>query len=222
MKEEYLNCQHWKDLDEELYEGQYMGIPKIKGMRMKSLDNLELVGFNFASNEKTENRKDKIVHFYLPDGRFEQVWNAPFRYIPLFQQYKAIIEPDFSMFVEMPWAMQIWNKYRNQWLARFYQEYGIRVIPNLRFGFEETYELAFTGIPKHACVAISSVGLLNRPINRELLINGFKAAVDIVEPEQVIWYGREIEGARKIYPDIVVVQDYMSARRDSNFGNPIE
>lgn len=54
--------------------------------------------------------------------------------------------PDFSLYREMPLAMQIWNTYWNRTIAYWLQSNGVDIVPNVRWGDERTYRLAFEGL----------------------------------------------------------------------------
>ena len=81
----------------------------------------ELIGFNYA---KTSDRKDVGVHFYIDDYQFERVWNAPEKYIGVLAEYDCILSPDFSLYMDMPMPMKIWNVYRSRQIGAFYQGCG--------------------------------------------------------------------------------------------------
>ncbi len=77
------------------------------------------------------------VHFYMHDYKFERVWNNPKKYLPILKKFKGVITTDFSLYREMPIAMQIWNTYRNRALAYYLQSNGINIIYNVRFVMKE-------------------------------------------------------------------------------------
>ncbi len=88
------------------------------------------------------------IHFYLHDCKFECVWNKPKQYENLLCRFEGVISPDFSLYRDMPLAMQIYNTYRSRVLAYWLQSKGQNVIPNIRWGDERTYAFAFEGIPQ--------------------------------------------------------------------------
>lgn len=88
------------------------------------------------------------VHFYEPDHKFIQLWNNPKKYASQLIQFGGIISLDFSICPDHPWAIQYKNKYRNHALAYWLSLQGIPVIPNVRWGNENSYEFCFNGIEK--------------------------------------------------------------------------
>ena len=90
--------------------------PVVKGIKFKKLKSPELIGFNYATNPATEDKEKKIVHFFLPDYRFQQVWNNPDKYMDHLKCFHSVTMPDFSIATGnsgMPFALNIYNKYRN-------------------------------------------------------------------------------------------------------------
>ena len=71
----------------------------------------DLIGFNYA---KTSENKNCGIHFYIDDYQFERLWNKPEDYIDILYDYDCILSPDFSLYMDMPIPMKIWNIYRSR------------------------------------------------------------------------------------------------------------
>jgi hypothetical protein len=110
-----------------------------------------LVPFRSAA---TSRLRGAILCFYVPDWRFESVWAQAVRTVSTLHAagLAAVVAPDFSMWRDDPLCVQLWNLYRSRWVARYWQEAGINVIPNLQFADHRTHEFAFAGMPTHAPV----------------------------------------------------------------------
>ena len=93
--------------------GEY-GIPQIQPT---SYESCEFIGFNYAQSEKSW--KDKGVHFFLDDYRFCRVWDKPDKYLPMLQQFRCVLSPDFSTYTDFPKAIQIYNHYRKHWVGAY-------------------------------------------------------------------------------------------------------
>ena len=78
----------------------------------------ELIGFNYA---KTSRNTDAGIHFFLDDYQFERLWAQPEKYIDTLMQYSCILSPDYSLYMDMPMPMKIWNTYRSRFLGAYYQ-----------------------------------------------------------------------------------------------------
>ena len=150
----------------------------------------ELIGFNYA---KTSKAKNVGIHFYLDDYQFERVWNKPEDYIDILKQYDCILSPDFSLYMDMPMPMKIWNIYRSRQIGQYYQNQGIKVIPTLSWAEPETFKFCFEGIPERSIVSISSIGVKR---NKEA-IKIWKAGVDElikrIKPSTILIYGGKLD-----------------------------
>jgi len=54
------------------------------------------------------------LHFYVNDYEFEGVWDHPLRHLETLRRFDGVITPDFSVYLDMPVAWQIWNIYRSR------------------------------------------------------------------------------------------------------------
>ena len=149
----------------------------------------ELIGFNYA---KTSANKNVGVHFYVDDYQFERVWNYPEKYVDVLLEYDCILSPDFSLYMDMPMPMKIWNVYRSRQIGAFYQSMGIKVIPTLSWAEAETFEFCFRGIPKGSIVSVSTVGVKNSEEAMAIWSDGMKEAIKQIEPSMVLEYGGDI------------------------------
>lgn len=129
------------------------------------------------------------IHFFLDDYRFERVWTKPAAAFDRIETVGAALTPDFSIWRDMPLAMQIWQTYRARWVGAYWQYNGIEVIPTVSWGDPETYEFCFEGLPENGTLAISSVG-----VRGEEATDYFKAGVDAMmatlHPTDLIVYGK--------------------------------
>ena len=55
------------------------------------------------------------------------------RFVPRMRgwSYDCILSPDFSLYMDMPLPMKVWNMYQSRLISAYYQSYGIPVIPTL-------------------------------------------------------------------------------------------
>lgn len=119
--------------------GKY-GIPEIKPETDIRIDKLEWIPVNYALTAK--DKATKGVHFYKDDYQFERLWNNPDKYISLLQQFGAVCSPDFSLYSDMPLAVQLFMHYKKHWVAAYWQAHGIHVIPTLCWCGEQSYDWA--------------------------------------------------------------------------------
>lgn len=80
----------------------------------KEFQELMLIGFDKARADDEKNR-DRMVHFFLYDYKFERVWKDAARDLERLKNYRAVLSPDFSMYIEMNPTIQLYNTFRNRW-----------------------------------------------------------------------------------------------------------
>ena len=190
-------------------------IPKFK-IKDDDFDNLFLIGFD-KINSKNENHFNRMVHFFLYDYHFERVWNKPDNDIEKLSRYKAVLSPDFSMYLEMAPIMQLYNTFRNRWCGAYWASKGIRVIPTVNWGDESTFDFCFDGIEKGSTVAVSTYMASehdNRQAQKDWFMKGYNEMLKRIEPEKIICYNTPFS---EMQGDIVYVDYDLSSWRYMNF-----
>lgn len=139
------------------------------------------------------------VHFFLDDYRFETMWTKPQRGLSRVMRAGLALTPDFSLWREMPLAMQLWQVYRSRWCGCWMRSNGVEVIPTVSWSTLDSFEFAFAGIAKHSAVAVSSVGIRGMEAERDYRRGIYNLIYDI-DPVVVIVYGRSL-GEDKVYPN---------------------
>lgn len=164
-------------------------IPVIRKEKI-DLENLSLIGYDKLSSGNS----DQIVHFFLDDYKFEVLWNNPEPRIEKLSAFKAILSPQFSIYSEMPMAIQIHNTFRSRWCGAYLQSKGIKVIPSVVWGEPDTFWFCFDGLEKDSVVAVSTIGVRNE---KEMFMAGYRELLRRIEPSNIICYGKpfdEMEG----------------------------
>ena len=91
-------------------------------------------------------RKDIATYcFYVEDYRFEAIWKDPT--IVINSGCAAVVEPNLSLFDTTPIAYGLQQIYKKRWIARYYQECGIKVYADLNVA-RRFKEYNMLGIPK--------------------------------------------------------------------------
>lgn len=158
-----------------------------------------------------------MVHFFLYDYRFERVWKNPDNDIEKLSRYRAVLSPDFSMYLEMAPVMQLYNVFRNRWCGAYWASKGLRVIPTVNWGVENTFDFCFDGIEKGSVVAVSTYMASehdNRQDQKERFMAGYNEMLRRVGPEKIICYNTpfpEMQG------DIVYVDYECSSWKYLNY-----
>ena len=148
----YRNTRSYENLERRIFDGVgAYGIPQLVPIDYEG--GCEFVGFNYAASCKA--RGDKGVHFFIDDYQFNRLWTNIDRYVPMLQQFRYVMTPDFSTYTDFPKAIQIYNHYRKHWVGAYLQEAGIRVIPTISWSTPDSFEWCFAGEPAGGTVAVS-------------------------------------------------------------------
>ena len=189
------NIYNLKLFDEFVCDGKYQ-------MPIINNDNYipeKLIGFNYA---KTSKEKNNGIHFYLDDYQFERVWNNPEEYVDILEEYDCILSPDFSLYLDMPYSMKIWNVFRSRLIGQYYQKQGIKVIPTLSWAEEETFEFCFDGIPEGSIVSVSTIGVKKSSEALKIWKSGMNEMIKRIKPSVILVYGGKLDYD---YKDIKVI-----------------
>ena len=160
---------------------------------------LRLIGFD-RTRPDDDRHVGRMVHFFLYDYKFERVWQQPEQVIDRLQSYRAILSPDFSMYLEMNPVIQLYNVFRNRWCGAYFAEKGLRVIPTVSWGDESTFSFCFAGIPKGSTVAVSTYMVSehgHHADQKDFFMKGYRELLRRIEPERIICYNEpfpEMEG----------------------------
>jgi hypothetical protein len=161
-------------------------IPKI--LPCESYTTETFISFNNAMTEK--NPKRKGVHFFLDDYQFQRVWDFPTKYIELFKSFDCVFSPDFSLYADYPLSLQIYNHYRKMWLSRYYQEYGVNIVPVACWSDDRSFEFCFDGMPVDSIIAIANTGAVHGDYSKALFKDGFEKMLDVLRPKTILFYGQ--------------------------------
>lgn len=182
----YLNCE------KRMFDGvRQFEMPELEPVKV-DLTDPKVIGFNYAIGER--HPEDKIVHFFLDDYQFERVWNDPDRYLPVLNKFRAVLAPDFSMYTDFPFPVQLFNQYRRQWCGAYWQENGITVIPTICWSTEDSFSWCFDGIPKRSLVCISTVGGFHSKAAKEAWLNGYEKCLEVLDPSEILLFGKKFPG----------------------------
>ncbi len=123
-------------------------------------------------------------HFYVDDYRFNNIWLHPEKLI--FTGCRECVEPNFSLFDTTPIAYGMQLLYKKRWIARWFQELGVRVWVDLHVSgkFRDLNKL---GVPA-GYNAFATRGVADCA---EVLLNELEVAKEIsgLEHPNMIVYG---------------------------------
>lgn len=149
-------------------------------------------------------------HFYVEDYRFEAIWKDPTKV--LMSGVQALVEPNLSLFDTTPVAYGLQQIYKKRWIARYFQECGIKVYADLNVSrkFQEYNKL---GIPE-GYNAFFTRGYADRISTLEEEIETARQISGLDSPNLIV-YG----GGAKVHEvcakhNLVYVEQYMQAKKN--------
>ena len=118
-----------------------------------------------------------------------------------------MLTPDFSLYIDFPVALQIYNHYRKHFIGAYLQSIGVKVFPTIAWSDENSYTWCFDGEPIGGCVAVSSVGTQADADSKRLFMRGYDAMLERLNPETIIFYGGVPAGCRGNIVRVAAFQD---------------
>lgn len=131
--------------------------------------------------------------FYTDDQRFERVWTnlAGITTKFLHARVESLMQPNFSVYREMPLALKLYQTYRAKLVARYWQEAGLLVVPDIEFGSVDDLEFTLAGIPEGAPMCCTQLQTLGDSSLDDELRQGLGLALEKIKPVRLLVYGGE-------------------------------
>lgn len=132
-----------------------------------------------------------IVGFYVDDFRFDSFWTDCAKQCTklINADVVAAIMPNYSMLMDDPQIVRMYSHYKSLWVARYMQEAGIKIIPDVQTSWENP-EINWIGIPKEVPISIQS----HHAITKENLsifmkdIQFIRQTIDELNPPAILYY----------------------------------
>lgn len=134
-----------------------------------------------------------ILSLYTEDFHFEGLYYDPSMNTKkiLNTGITACIMPNFSVNQNWPIATWIWAAYRSAYVARYWQEAGLAVIPDIQYGgSDEALDICLECIPEGAPVVATQVQTIRGDMDRiRTTARLLKKAEDQIGFSQILVYG---------------------------------
>lgn len=180
-------------------------IPIIKKEEL-NLANVNLISYSDTRANDIDENKNKGVHFYIDDYRMEGLYRTPTRSLHRLSQYRFLIAPDYSLYRDMPKAMQLFNVFKSHWCGAYWQSKGLTVIPNVSWGDATTFDFCFDGIEEGSIVAVGMIGCKR---NKTAFMRGYNEMLRRIKPSAIICFSTP-------FPEMesnIIHVDYLSSRK---------
>lgn len=181
--------------NEFIYHEQSIGKYDFPIIKKQDIDvsKIEFLSYVNAKKDDVEN-KHKTIHFFTYDWKFEKVYEKAEEELEKLSQYYCLLSPDFSLFTNMPLALQIESVFKNRWCGAYWQSKGLKVIPTVSWGDERSFDFCFEGIEEGSIVAVCTY---YRENCEPEFMPGYKKMLEKIKPSLVICYDepfKEMEG----------------------------
>lgn len=157
-------------------------------------------------------RKDiSTYHFYVEDYRFEAIWKDPTKVLT--SGVQALVEPNLSLFDTTPIAYGLQQIYKKRWIARYFQECGIKVYADLNVSrkFQEYNKL---GIPE-GYNAFFTRGYADRLTTLEEEFEIARQISGLDNPNLIVYGGGAKAHEVCAKHNLVYVEQYMQAKKQN-------
>tara|TARA_Y100000401_G_scaffold78552_1_gene64131 strand:+ start:1789 stop:3081 length:1293 start_codon:yes stop_codon:yes gene_type:complete len=175
-----------------------------------------------------KDREGGILGFFTEDYRFETYWNNKTSNLHRLasEEWGGVCTPDFSVYSDQPFAVQLHNVYRSRWLARFWQEAGIPILPTIQgMSYDKTsHDWILETLPLRPPVIALQCRTITRRSSSKRYWTEFHQLIEdtvrILQPKVLVLYGG-IELKRHLgaglasikSTEFVLLDSYMTKRR---------
>jgi len=149
----------------------------------------------FSQRSKSADGSEMLV-FYEYDIDFGDILRKPQNYVDEVSRFAGMVTLDNSLYTDSPLQVQMGNVYRSRAIGHYFQEKGVYVVPNVRWGDERSYttcvlpeKFAFLGLPHHSILSIGTYGACKTKDEKYHMRHGLIAMLDELQPEVVLVYG---------------------------------
>lgn len=143
----------------------------------------------FSELSRTADLANCCVTCFDADYLIERLWQVPGRYAARFAACMCFAEPDFSLRVDDPLAVQIANTYRSRAVSCYMVEHNARLLPSVSWAGPQSYEFCFDGHGRGGAVLVSTIGTRRDERSQIYFRRGFDEMLRRLSPEAVVLYG---------------------------------
>ncbi|MDY3725217.1 MAG: DUF4417 domain-containing protein [Candidatus Borkfalkiaceae bacterium] len=149
--------------NEFLHNGLCCGKYDFPIIRKQAIDVDEISLISYCDIKKGEKgNAGKTVHFFTYDWKFEKVYENAEEELQKLSEFYCVLSPDFSLFTNMPRALQIESVFKNRWCGAFWQSKGLKVIPTVSWSDEKSFDFCFEGMPDKNNTNLAKTPLFTR------------------------------------------------------------
>ncbi len=153
-----------------------------------------------------------FISTFVNDYLLERFWSNPWRYIDKFCQSSGIMSPDYSLLVNMPAPLQIYNVYRNRYVGYEWQRLGLNVVPTISWSDFDSFNYCFEGIEKGSIVSVSNIGCLTEK-QKEYFDAGYNEMINRIKPKKIIFMSNKKYQQFYQAENVIFIQSHFEKKR---------
>lgn len=171
-------------------ESNWVGIeeyPRIEEWMVPINPPVRMIPFDKVN--EVNNPSEYFICFYCKDESFIKILKNPKKYVNMLRKFSGIIGFDYSIYTDMPIIKQKSQIYNNLSLTYFFGNNGIPVIPNIRYGIEDTKEDFLKAIPQHSLIAFGTYGFIKTIHEQQVWFDTLHKVINRLNPSGIVIYG---------------------------------
>lgn len=151
--------------------------------------------------------KDLNLNFFIHDYMLNPVWNNPDKYLEHLKCFGSVCGFDFTIDVNSPLSLQIYNKYRNHVLSWYFANNGVKVIPKVDI-LPDSSDWIYDGLPHDSVLCCSTQGRAFSRAAKKEFADCFSEMESVLNPHKVVIVGTSFEFSHKC--DIIWLDNYLN------------
>lgn len=151
--------------------------------------------------------KDLNCNFFCDDYALNPVWNNPDKYLEHLKCFGSVCGFDFTIDINSPLALQIYNKYRNHVLSWYFANNGVKVIPKVDI-IPHCSDWIYGGLPHNSTLCCSTKGRAFNKSAKMEFSECFQEMESVLNPHRVIIVGTKIDFSHNC--DIIWLGDFLN------------
>jgi hypothetical protein len=156
--------------------------------------------------------KNQAIHFFADDYCFDHLlWHSLAKTTMELFKFDCVFAPDYSLYVDLPFAYNIINLYKSRFVASYWQLCGYNVVPTASWGNADSFKYCFDGLPQNSLIAVCGTGHNRSPSALRLWEYGMRELEMRLKPSLLFVYGPQnvIQGFKT---PIYFIEDYITKK----------
>lgn len=134
--------------------------------------------------------KGQAIQLFANDYTFDNhLWHNLAKTTMELYKFQCVFAPEYTLFVDMPFAYNIINLYKSRFVGAYWQLCGYNVIPTASWGNADSFRYCLEGLPTESVIAVCGTGHDWCASARQLWEYGMREMEARLRPTLVFVYG---------------------------------